>query len=216
MNSHRDNVKDALAGILNEWLHNAKDLNEFVPEIADAVFDALGITEDEQDLCSGYFLLHAGLRTTPEDAKRLRKIGNCEGLVPDEAGEFSTPLLTSGAQRECDNHNAIFGVTVGERKRQLGLGAKYTAGEFKGYCKTKWVEDGMVINNGVRITLETPICTYSQFYSSSILEEDARTNFVTFYYPMYLEDYERANEVEDWAEVRQSGRKEDLAENQMD
>ena len=60
MNSHRDNVKDALAGKLGEL---GIELDDLPAEIADAVFDALGITETEQDEVDGYFMHHVPKKT---------------------------------------------------------------------------------------------------------------------------------------------------------
>lgn len=60
MNSHRDNVKDALAGKLGEL---GIELDDLPAEIADAVFDALGITETEQDAEGGYWMHIAGKRS---------------------------------------------------------------------------------------------------------------------------------------------------------
>jgi hypothetical protein len=62
MKSHRDNVKDVIAEYFDKWLEGDTNIKEGVPDLTDAVFDALGITEDEQDLEDGYFLHHAGKR----------------------------------------------------------------------------------------------------------------------------------------------------------
>ena len=51
MNSKRDNVKDAIRGTLAEYYNTAEiEIDaDLVADIADAVFDALGISEIEQD-----------------------------------------------------------------------------------------------------------------------------------------------------------------------
>jgi hypothetical protein len=56
MNSHRDNVKKAVIEVIRKT-HDSGD-------VVDAVFDALGITEDEQHATGGYFMHHAGKRST--------------------------------------------------------------------------------------------------------------------------------------------------------
>jgi hypothetical protein len=202
MNSHRDNVKDAIAGLLNDWLKGSKDINEFGADIADAVFDALGITEDEQDMAGGYWLLHAGVKPEPEV--------DLSNLVPDMMGEFNTLVKTSVSRSKLDDYAPHH---MSNREIELSEGAKYTAGEFKGFCKAEYSD-----KNTKRLRLKTPICTYSQNYASDVLEDDARTNFVTYYYPMYLEDYERAEElkkeangVEEWAETGRAGEGADVA-----
>ncbi len=57
MNSWRDSVKDVLGVKLGEL---GIELDELPAEIADDIFDALGIVEDEQDMIGGYFMHHAG------------------------------------------------------------------------------------------------------------------------------------------------------------
>jgi hypothetical protein len=197
--SHRNLIKHMLMDRNREaYLVEGCDedvLNAESAQLTDAIFEMLGITDDEQDMSGGYWLLHAGVKPTPK----------AEDLVPDFNGEFSGTVLTSGVKRKTDNDYATFGAAPRERAEQLEAGAKYTAGEFKGFCTAKWSEVGVIL------TLKTPVCTYAQFYSSEIQEDMARTNFVTHYYPMYLDDYERANAVEDWADTEQSGRKADLA-----
>ncbi len=59
MNSHRDNVKDAIKECFTKRKQASGEISEVVYEIADAVFDALGITSDEQDKVGGYWMLHA-------------------------------------------------------------------------------------------------------------------------------------------------------------
>lgn len=66
MNSHRDNVKDAVFDILDASNISETKADVLKYEVADAVFLALGITEDEQDTVGGYFMLHAGDRCVGE------------------------------------------------------------------------------------------------------------------------------------------------------
>ncbi len=56
-NSHRDKVLQAVGKVLGnlDIPERAGDTND----ITDAVFDALGITVDEQDKIGGYWMLHA-------------------------------------------------------------------------------------------------------------------------------------------------------------
>ena len=61
MNSHRDNVKDAINKAILE-LGTGQCQEEADVLLTDAVFEALGITEDEQDMVNGYFMHHAGRR----------------------------------------------------------------------------------------------------------------------------------------------------------
>ncbi len=51
MNSHRDNVKDVLAGELGKL---GIELDELPAEIADEVFNVLGITEEQQDMTGAF------------------------------------------------------------------------------------------------------------------------------------------------------------------
>jgi hypothetical protein len=175
-------------------------LNAESAQLTDDIFEMLGITDDEQDMVGGYWMLHAGVKPTPK----------AEDLVPDFNGNFNTLVNTSYQHKTTDDyvpdHNATFGAAPAERAKQLEAGAKYTAGEFKGFCKSQENGEGFWC-----LRLETPICTYAQVYDGHITEEEARSNFVTCYYPMYLDDYERANAVEDWADTEQSGRKADFA-----
>ena len=52
MNSLRDRVRDAISGVLDFTTMAATRVidEEVVAQIADAVFDAMGISESEQDL----------------------------------------------------------------------------------------------------------------------------------------------------------------------
>jgi hypothetical protein len=67
MKSHRDNVKDAILKELKieqagprmaTW--SDTELNELKWSITDAVFDALDITQQEQSMLGGSFILRAG------------------------------------------------------------------------------------------------------------------------------------------------------------
>jgi hypothetical protein len=66
VNSHIDNVKDAIREALGVSMRGhialLNDVDAVVCNIADGVFDAQGITEDEQGMTGGYFMLHAGKR----------------------------------------------------------------------------------------------------------------------------------------------------------
>lgn len=181
-------------------------LNADMANLTDAIFEVLGITVDEQAMVGGYWMLHAGVKPPPKP----------EDLVPDEYGDFSGTLLTSGACRKSDDYeySHTFGAAPSERRKQLDAGAKYTSGEFKGYCKSEWCD-----TYKVRLSIKTPVCTYAQVYVSDVSEDEARTRFVNFYYPMYLEDYNQAeklkreaNKVEEWAEAGKSGEGAEVAE----
>jgi hypothetical protein len=66
LNSHRDNIKDVLMVCANKWLEDKDSVMEdLAPEMADAVFDALGISEAEQDMESGHFMHHAEQEPAP-------------------------------------------------------------------------------------------------------------------------------------------------------
>lgn len=71
MNSWRDKVKDALDEYLEKLARSGDVVRPAVEEmkynIADIVFDALGITEDEQDTTDGCFIHHAGQQADMED-----------------------------------------------------------------------------------------------------------------------------------------------------
>ena len=77
MNSWRDNVKDALrrgiAEKVSSCQFNVGNLDENSAELADAVFDALGITEDEQDTCGGYFMQKGGVRPEAQEERAAMK-----------------------------------------------------------------------------------------------------------------------------------------------
>ncbi len=175
MNSHRDNIKDALRGCLEvQGLDiSESQLDEVKYELADAVFDALGITEDEQDKCGGYFMLHA------EKGER----------------QFVEPKQVLDSEEDYDREYNIAREAglPDNRAKELEDGAKYTAAEFKAYAKTNppSAESGEWY-----VYLQTPICKYGQNYSSTISLELIKTRFVNFYYPMYLADYERSQEVD--------------------
>lgn len=200
MTSHRQAVKAAIFEILDSNGIPADVLPAF---IAAGVFDALGITPEEQELSSGYFLLHAGLKDvradTPENTKRPSETGS---LVPDHVGEFNTLVNTSVTKNKFEDH-VYHNTTV--REAQLLHGSKYTAGEFKGFSSSEW------LRLGVQITLKTPICTYTKFYPQCVVEDDARSDFVASFYHQYLEDYDREENLrkdgnsEEWAETGKSG-----------
>lgn len=176
-NSHRDNVKDVVKPILDAYMMNNDDIYETSCSIADAVFDALGITEDEQDNIGGYFMLRAGKR--------------CVGqTIPyDESGEFNETVLTSQAKESDYRESSPDEINAyTKRTKELKDGAKYTSSEFKAYSVGKKRED----SGGWYVTLQTPICKYGQAYDGDVTLEEAKTNFVNAYYNMYLDDYERS------------------------
>jgi len=46
-------------------------------------------------------------------------------------------------------------------------------------------------NVGIRATAKTDICNYGQFYDTKIdNKSNAKKEFVDFYYPIYVNDYE--------------------------
>ena len=157
MNSHRDNVKDAIKECFTSRKQSSGEISEIVYDIADAVFDALGITEDEQDAEGGYFMLHAKKGKRPFIA------------LGDGAGDD----------------------TLTKRHKELLAGAKYTKGEFKGHCISDETSDGWYVY------LQTPICRYGQRYHENIEQDAARHNFANYYYPIYCDDYERSQGVDE-------------------
>ncbi len=175
-NSHRDNVKDALKGWMNPKQTEDEDLvNAESATVADIVFEALGITEDEQDKVGGYFILHAAKRYEGEE------------LVPDVHGEFNDTVLTS--QVKTSDYKEMYPDEVNaytKRTKELADGAKYAASEFKARAV------GNSTPNGWYVRLATPICRYGQLYDKDMTLEEAKTNFVNTYYTMYLDDYERS------------------------
>ncbi len=183
MNSHRDNVKDALRGCLEVQGMDISEsqLDELKYLLADAVFDALGITEDEQDKCGGYFMLHAEKGERQFIAPLPRDEDGC--VIQDDDSEYDAAIdKQTGEEGLPDN-----------RAKELADGAKYTAAEFKAYAKANPPSGE---KNDWYIYLQTPICKYGQGYSSTISLELIKTKFVNFYYPMYLEDYERSQAVD--------------------
>lgn len=71
MNSHRDDVKDAVDEVLRKRVMiraclSDDEISELRCVFADAIFDALGITYEEQDSTGGYFMHHAGKRDYAE------------------------------------------------------------------------------------------------------------------------------------------------------
>ncbi len=184
MNSHRDSVKDAIFNVLDAINIPEAKADELKYDIADGVFDALGITEDEQDAVGGYFMLHAEKserQFVPPKPTELKP-------MPEFSGEFgSTKNLVNEYTR---------------RTKELDDGAKYNRLEFKSYAVGREVLVDLKRNGDVLeetkewyITLQTPICKYGQGYSGVSLEE-AKESFAKFYYPMYCEDYERSKEVD--------------------
>jgi hypothetical protein len=72
MNSHRDNVK----AVIDNVFRRTCSIEKIDGEIADAVFDALGITSDEQDKEGGYWMLHAKKGKIPELRKNVKTISD--------------------------------------------------------------------------------------------------------------------------------------------
>lgn len=60
--NYRRKVKDTLLRHVTKWLDGEASIQELVPEMTDAVFDAIGITEEEQASTGGYFQYFAGNR----------------------------------------------------------------------------------------------------------------------------------------------------------
>jgi hypothetical protein len=148
-------------------------------DIADAVFDALRITNEEQTKTGGYFMLHAGKKKSGAN-------------MVEDTGEFSSTVLTS-RPRTITWEDQLADDYV-QRSAELKAGAKYTASEFKAFASGSIIKDSDS-GKGWYITLQTPICKYGQAYDKDIVLEEAKTNFVNGYYNMYLADYERSKEV---------------------
>ncbi len=212
MNSHRDNVKDEIRERLENYM--LSDVNEFeeAANIADAVFDALGITDDEQDGEGGYFMLYAAKGERPFVAPKPRDEDGC--IIPVTKDVL---LRCKECGRACGDDETINGVCdhcfsegdiipedsgeyeddktmieeLNQRHRELKAGAKYTSSEFKAYAKAVEVKETM----GLYVTLQTPICKYGQAYSGDTCLDEAKTHFVNYYYNMYLADYERSQEL---------------------
>jgi len=190
-NSHRDNVKDAIEEVLSKFMRHQADIDQLKYDIADAVFDALGITDDEQDMVGGYFIssLHMLRSEAREKYLTCRKCGEdvinenvlygvCEGCIRDDLDA----IQNQGAVAMPETSEFV----TTERKKELLEGAKYTKGEFKGHC----ISDKTP--NGWYIRLETPICRYGQLYDKDMVEDEARMNFASYYYTVYCDDYERS------------------------
>ena len=189
-NTHRDFVKDAIRPILDEYA--MKDvpsgaesvLDETTAEIADAVFEALGITDVEQDTVDGHFRLHDGGKCHGRDEQ-----GNLIPVPYDESGEFNSTVLTSGAKKS--DYREMYPDEVNaytKRSLELGNGAKYTSSDFKAFSVGKRVTE----TGGWYVTLQTPICKYGQAYDKDVTLDEAKTNFVNKYYMIYIDDYERS------------------------
>ena len=180
MISHSDNVKDVLSRCLQEWLENDRSIDDYVHELANAIFDALCITKAEQDKTGGYFMLHAGKK-----ADVLYLDGDFTSTMLDSAQKSEDKETRPMTTEEYCQHQS--------RMKHLNEGAKYTSAEFKAFAKYEKVEE----TGRWYISLQTPICKYGQDYHKTTDLEQAKTYFVNGYYPMYLEDYEREEELDE-------------------
>jgi hypothetical protein len=199
LKTNRENIEDLISPMLHDFAINDKDMIETSIEIADAVFEALGITEDEQEAeaGTGYFMLHA-----VNDKARPYQGDLFSGLSEayDESGEFNETVLTSAAKSP-----EYFAMTDEEfrqhkqRWQELQAGAKYTSAEFKAFAQSD------LTNTGWHISLKTPICTYKGCGAKAGMGLEAiKTAFVNTYYPMYLQDYERSEELSDMQDYERS------------
>ncbi len=170
MNSHRDNVKDAIVEGLMDY-HPKLDNCETACDIADGVFDALGITEDEQDGCGGYFMLHANKGEKPFVPPKTRDDDGC--VIPERHVE--------AAEHE-------------KRLEELQAGtSRYTFEEFRQYAKDK--QSYPENHDDWYIFIITPVCRYGQSFTKLMSLKNAKKKFADFYYPMYLEDCERSDNI---------------------
>lgn len=216
MNSHRYNVEEAIAELLNGVATSfigitEEQVPEATTELADTVFDALGITRDEQDKVGGYFKVFLGEKI-PElwgyicfkckEIKHRAEVTRC--VVPEDSGEFTSAMNTSRGYSGVgyENLDAINPAENAEneytrRIKELADGAKYTKEEFKSYAVGR-VTGGTPCN--WYINLQTPIAGYSQMYSGTYTLKEAKSLFFGYYYPMYLADYERSTAVDEMDE----------------
>ncbi len=180
-NSHRDNVKDAIYDILwkRDEFQEEDVLHELKANIADVVFDALGITEDEQDSEGGYFMLHAVKGEKIFTPPRQEEDKGYDDAIESQTGE-------EGAHVESMENEWT------KRTKELADGAKYTSDDFMAYAIGRKNSEG----GDWYITLQTPICKYGQGYCKTLTLADAKQKFANFYYPIYLDDYERSLDVD--------------------
>lgn len=99
MNSWRSKVKAAIYS--EPWkrdeFQDENVLNGLKVEVADAVFDALGIVEDEQDMAGGYFLLHGGIKVKAVITNDMKKVESTSAMrLPLEWREFKKALAECG------------------------------------------------------------------------------------------------------------------------
>ncbi|MCK5219716.1 hypothetical protein KAR10_09340 [bacterium] len=177
MNSHRDVLKDMLKNRHRDDYSNSgcdEDvLNADMANEVDAIFECLGITEDEQDRCGGYFLLHAS------------KNSDGVAMPPPAVDKIITAL------RELEKSVGVEYITP--RKEELKNGSKYQSWEFKAFAEGRQrFEDNK--SAGWFVSLRTPICYYAQAFDCDDLDV-CKAKFTNAYYPMYLTDYERSQEL---------------------
>ncbi len=180
-NSHRDNVKDAIFDKLGIYVSQG-DADALKYDIADAVFEALGITEDEQDGKGGYFMLHAECGEKPFVPPKPRDDDGC--VIPEDKGYDAAIESQTGEEGIPENEWT-------KRTKELAEGAWYTSEDFKAYAVGKQLTGG-----NWYVSLQTPICKYGQNYCKDLTLDEAKEKFVLFYYPMYLNDYERSQNVD--------------------
>lgn len=195
MNSHRDNVKDAIYDKLGIYVSEG-DADELKYDIADAVFDALGITEDEQDKCGGYWMLHANKDEKKFVAPKPRDEDGCLITLSDDLGEFTDDTMRTSLapQSEYVQMSPEEEAEHNNRVKELAAGtSRYTFEEFRRDAKEK--QSYPENQNDWYIYIITPVCRYGQNYTKLMSLEHAKQKFADFYYPMYLEDCERSDKI---------------------
>jgi hypothetical protein len=172
---------------LKQWLEGRSGIDEYVPDLADSIFDALGITEDEQDMVGGYFLLHAGKRAEP------RRCGGCNTQLN------SAERVWEG--RCCACH-----------AKDLREGEKYSREDFL-YWASKAVKRVPQSTFRWSLVLETPTSSYGDTYKNMTWTM-AVHDFVEKFYPIYEDDYETLRILKIEKEMKKE--EAELAEDQVD
>jgi hypothetical protein len=160
-------VKDAVAEIITKYKKTGDITvaceDELKYELTDVVFNALGITEDEQDMVGGYFLLHAGKREEP------RRCTGCNTQLN------SADKVWDGRCVDCHT-------------KDLREGMKYSREDFQ-YWASKAIKRVPESKFRWHLLLETPTSSYGETYESMTWVM-AVHDFVKKFYPIYEDDHE--------------------------